>query len=219
MRWADLTLLFRAFHSFTLFQSCCLPLKPLSQSKRGSAEAAGTSIAHGILAPKSDSRIADIIDIWGVPIGYFRGEAGPKMQAFDRRCLVHMPNCAHVDVAMLLLLWKSVASTSLMILLQHSINPCQAPPLQSYLIFSPLHVCGAGSYQATHTFTNFAHWLIPGHVLLGGYPYMQPTKCLSRVQGDRQLKQLVNEEGIDVFVCLQQEIPAQVRQLDENGVK
>ncbi len=30
---------------------------------------------------------------------------------------------------------------------------------------------------AAHTFSQFANWIIPGKVLLGRYPYVEPSRC------------------------------------------
>ncbi|GAX75232.1 hypothetical protein CEUSTIGMA_g2677.t1 [Chlamydomonas eustigma] len=64
------------------------------------------------------------------------------------------------------------------------------------------------SYEEWHTFKPYANWLVPGHVMLGRYPFVEPSRCLSRKQGEEQLSQILNV-GITTFVCLQDELPPQ----------
>ena len=35
----------------------------------------------------------------------------------------------------------------------------------------------AEGYQQAHRFSTFANWIIPGHVMLGRYPYVEPSRC------------------------------------------
>ena len=35
----------------------------------------------------------------------------------------------------------------------------------------------AESYQDKVTFTPYANWLIPGHLMVGRYPYVEPSRC------------------------------------------
>ncbi|CAL5229819.1 g13221 [Coccomyxa viridis] len=72
------------------------------------------------------------------------------------------------------------------------------PPLQSR----------AEGFDQTHGFSTFANWIIPGHVMLGRYPYVEPSRCRTHEQGEEQLAQILNE-GITTFICLQGEIPPQ----------
>jgi hypothetical protein len=44
--------------------------------------------------------------------------------------------------------------------------------------------------------------------MLGRYPYVEPSRCRSRDDGDRQVESLIRA-GITTFVCLQHEIPPQ----------
>lgn len=32
-------------------------------------------------------------------------------------------------------------------------------------------------YDAAHSLSPFANWIIPGKVLLGRYPYVEPSRC------------------------------------------
>lgn len=58
------------------------------------------------------------------------------------------------------------------------------------------------------TFAPYANWLLPGSLMLGRYPFVEPSRCLTREQGEQQLDEIVRA-GITAFVCLQEEIPAQ----------
>lgn len=44
--------------------------------------------------------------------------------------------------------------------------------------------------------------------MLGRYPYVEPSRCLTRNEGDAQLKAII-AAGITTFVSLQQELPPQ----------
>ena len=35
----------------------------------------------------------------------------------------------------------------------------------------------AEGFDQTHGFSTFANWIIPGHVMLGRYPYVEPSRC------------------------------------------
>lgn len=63
-------------------------------------------------------------------------------------------------------------------------------------------------YEERCTFTSFGNWLIPGRLMLGRYPFIEPSRCRSREMGEAQLKQLL-EAGITTFICLQEELPPQ----------
>lgn len=60
----------------------------------------------------------------------------------------------------------------------------------------------AENYEETCAFTDFANWLIPGRLMLGRYPFVEPSRCRSRDVGEEQLRQLL-AAGITVFVSLQ----------------
>lgn len=64
------------------------------------------------------------------------------------------------------------------------------------------------NYEQACTFSSFANWLIPGALMLGRYPYVEPSRCTSRKQGDDQLSEILSAD-IDTFVQLQAEIPPQ----------
>ncbi|KAK9814139.1 hypothetical protein WJX72_001188 [[Myrmecia] bisecta] len=72
-------------------------------------------------------------------------------------------------------------------------------------------------YEDTHAFKYFCNWLLPGHLMLGRYPYVEPSRCKSRSVGEQQLRWLL-EGGITTFVCLQDELPPQ-EQLKIGGEK
>ena len=35
----------------------------------------------------------------------------------------------------------------------------------------------AEGFEEAHRFSAFANWIIPGHVMLGRYPYVEPSRC------------------------------------------
>ena len=37
-------------------------------------------------------------------------------------------------------------------------------------------------FEEIHAFSNFSNWLIPGALMLGRYPYVEPVHCLTRTQ-------------------------------------
>lgn len=64
------------------------------------------------------------------------------------------------------------------------------------------------SYELSCTFAEYANWILPGRVMLGRYPFVEPSRCRSANQGEAQLKAIL-EAGITTFVCLQDELPEQ----------
>ncbi|KAG7673729.1 hypothetical protein NADE_004582 [Nannochloris sp. 'desiccata'] len=64
------------------------------------------------------------------------------------------------------------------------------------------------SYEAACSFSSYANWLIPGYVMLGRYPYVEPSRCHTRNEGDIQIEAIMRE-GVSTFVCLQAELPPQ----------
>ncbi|PNH00443.1 hypothetical protein TSOC_013733, partial [Tetrabaena socialis] len=66
------------------------------------------------------------------------------------------------------------------------------------------------AYESTVAFSDSANWLIPGSVMLGRYPYVEPSRCLRREQGDKHLA-LILEAGVTTFVSLQAELPPQAQ--------
>lgn len=68
------------------------------------------------------------------------------------------------------------------------------------------------SYADNHRFSDVAHWIIPGSLLVGRYPYVEPSRCKNdREKGERQLRDLLERGGARTFVCLQDELPPQER--------
>jgi len=57
-------------------------------------------------------------------------------------------------------------------------------------------------------FSEYSNWVIPGTLMLGRYPHIEPSRCTSRKQGEEQLERLVSN-GIRTFYCLQGELPPQ----------
>ena len=37
--------------------------------------------------------------------------------------------------------------------------------------------CHAEGFEEAHRFSSYANWIIPGHVMLGRYPYVEPSRC------------------------------------------
>lgn len=60
----------------------------------------------------------------------------------------------------------------------------------------------ADKYEATHAFSAYANWLVPGAIMLGRYPFVEPSRCRSRELGELQLTAIL-EAGVTTFVCLQ----------------
>lgn len=79
---------------------------------------------------------------------------------------------------------------------------CHGPNFTHPLCFLNQHLLLADNYEATCAFTDFANWLIPGRVMLGRYPFVEPSRCRSRDVGEEQLRQLLSA-GITAFVSLQ----------------
>lgn len=63
-------------------------------------------------------------------------------------------------------------------------------------------------YESNMAFASYANWLLPGHLMVGRYPFVEPSRCASRELGEEQLKQIL-EAGITTFVSLQAELPPQ----------
>eukprot|EP00775_Hariotina_reticulata_P002352 gene2352-2658_t len=64
------------------------------------------------------------------------------------------------------------------------------------------------NYEANHTFSNFANWLIPGTLLVGRYPYVEPSRCKTYEAGEQKLQQIL-DTGVTTFMSLQAEVPEQ----------
>lgn len=63
-------------------------------------------------------------------------------------------------------------------------------------------------YEIKMRFQEFANWLIPGSLMAGRYPFVEPSRCRDRKTGEEMLEALITA-GVTTFVCLQGEIPAQ----------
>lgn len=66
----------------------------------------------------------------------------------------------------------------------------------------------ADDFAARHAFTPYANWVVPGYIMLSRYPFVEPSRCTSRKQGEQQLQQILSA-NITTFVSLQQELPPQ----------
>lgn len=65
------------------------------------------------------------------------------------------------------------------------------------------------NYEAVHGFTSYANWLIPGHLMVGRYPFLEPSgRVKTRKDAEAQIRTLV-QSGLITYVCLQAELPPQ----------
>lgn len=64
------------------------------------------------------------------------------------------------------------------------------------------------TYASAVSFSAYSHWLIPGHLMAGRYPFVEPARCKSRDAGEAQMEAILGA-GITRFVCLQAELPPQ----------
>ena len=66
------------------------------------------------------------------------------------------------------------------------------------------HPGADGDFSALR-FTRFANWLVPGSVMLGRYPYVEPgPRCRTTDEGDRQVrraKTVPSDGGVVARVC------------------
>lgn len=66
------------------------------------------------------------------------------------------------------------------------------------------------NYEAVSSFSDYAAWLIPGALMQGRYPYIEPSRCLTREEGEEHLTEIL-QAGLTTFVSLQEEIAPQVK--------
>jgi hypothetical protein len=85
--------------------------------------------------------------------------------------------------------------------------PFSFPPPNTPHPTPPPNPSPAG-YEAACAFASYANWLIPGRLLVGRYPYVEPSRCASYDQGEAQLDDIM-AAGVHVFVSLQAEVPPQ----------
>lgn len=64
------------------------------------------------------------------------------------------------------------------------------------------------TYETMVSFTEYANWLVPGALMTGRYPFVEPSRCTCRIEGEKQLERIISH-GIKTFVCLQDELPHQ----------
>jgi alanine transaminase len=60
----------------------------------------------------------------------------------------------------------------------------------------------AAKYEEVHAFSDFANWLIPGKLLVGRYPYVEPSRCKTYEEGEQHLQEIL-KAGITSFISLQ----------------
>lgn len=63
-------------------------------------------------------------------------------------------------------------------------------------------------YEIKMQFQEFANWLIPGSLMAGRYPFVEPSRCRDRKTGEEMLEALITA-GVTTFISLQEEIPPQ----------
>jgi hypothetical protein len=59
-----------------------------------------------------------------------------------------------------------------------------------------------------YKFSTYSNWLVPDHVMVGRYPFVEPNRCRSRDMGQAQLSDLLDAR-ITTFVSLLAELPSQ----------
>lgn len=64
------------------------------------------------------------------------------------------------------------------------------------------------NYESQAAFSAYANWLLPGRLMAGRYPYVEPSRCATYEQGEAQVEAIVLA-GATVFVSLQEELPPQ----------
>lgn len=84
------------------------------------------------------------------------------------------------------------------------VKTCKATKLETaFPVLSPLTDCTG--YEETHAFSRFSNWVLPGQVMVGRYPYIEPgsqRRCDNHETGMDQLEQIMDAQ-IQTFVCLQ----------------
>ena len=81
------------------------------------------------------------------------------------------------------------------------IGRVSARPIMTPLKLQPLD----DRYEQTHGFASFSNWIVPSHLMVGRYPYVEPgelKKCRTHEEGEAQLKKIL-EAGVRTFVSLQ----------------
>lgn len=163
------------------------------QANLAQMAAAAATAAHGWAATQGGPRL--------FPSGWRSGLVGSKRREAPRAAaLAATPNAQPAQVACSSRRRKSVLTNAAAASLAFAPQAAAArlpelPPLDE-------------SYESACAFTDFGNWLIPGRLMLGRYPFVEPSRCRSRDVGEEQLRQLV-KAGVTTFVCLQAEIPPQ----------
>ena len=104
---------------------------------------------------------------------------------------------ARLSIATLLLAWLQGAQALTL------------PPLSSLADYTAV--------RDAHAFSRTANWLIPGRVLCGHYPGSCPSRPADAPAVASRLAQ-IREEGVNTFVCLQDELPPQDAPWPDDGV-
>jgi hypothetical protein len=63
--------------------------------------------------------------------------------------------------------------------------------------------------QSAYAFSAYANWIIPGKLLIGRYPGIDPTQCLTLGCAEAKLRELIGRGGVCTWVSMQRETPPQ----------
>jgi hypothetical protein len=77
-----------------------------------------------------------------------------------------------------------------------------------FIVPEPVSGVCADEVDQRHQFSSYSNWIIPGFVMLGRYPFLEPTHCTKRDIGEKQLQQILSA-GITTFVSLETNLPPQ----------
>lgn len=69
-------------------------------------------------------------------------------------------------------------------------------------VINPPTAALADKYEANHAVSSYANWLIPGTLLVGRYPYVEPSRCKTYEKGEKQLEEIL-KAGVTTFISLQ----------------
>ena len=68
----------------------------------------------------------------------------------------------------------------------------------------------AEDFAPRHTIAPYANWLLPGYVMVGRYPFLEPSRLAQdRGAAEAQISAILTA-GITTFVSLQAEVPPQL---------
>eukprot|EP01025_Chloroclados_australasicus_P014526 TRINITY_DN167_c0_g3_i1.p1 TRINITY_DN167_c0_g3~~TRINITY_DN167_c0_g3_i1.p1 ORF type:complete len:295 (+),score=13.62 TRINITY_DN167_c0_g3_i1:45-887(+) len=64
------------------------------------------------------------------------------------------------------------------------------------------------TYESAVRSTSFCNWVLPGHLMIGQYPYTNTEYTATHEEGEKKLQQVI-EQGVNTFVCLLPQLPPQ----------